>query len=241
MSQNHYYLEDSCDNPANIIAANHIIKETVYSFKKTDQFKDSTLSGVGIYDQYGNITVFKKTLNSKKEIYIIDSSFYNEQHRLIKMTSYTSGFPDPWIILTVNFNNNLKNTSSVFWAKSLTKLTIDTSYKQYDSTGRLSEEWGTMDNNQYNFRRKYYYGNDNRMVRREEFGSKGNLDRLIIYEYKDKKYKRLAHITQNGKKEVCEYIYSKQGQYLRINWGNFAFQYTYNLDGTLFEYRHYYK
>lgn len=242
-SQFHYFFSDSSSNPAGIIAALHIKRDSIFSYTLDGKkVIDSSFLGVEEYNADGTISTQSQVIGKKTGAIIVDSFFYNAHGQLTRQTMGSKG-GKPYVINTNNYDSRGLDTGGYSWSDPAIKGAMScTARKEYDNAGRLSRKYLQWDGKQMYLAEDYAYDDQGRLIEVNNYKENGELFYGNLYEYKDNNQRKTVYRKKpDGKVKSMVYYYNEQGRCTRISWffikGTWEYRFRYNTDGTLFEYK----
>lgn len=204
-------------NPKEIIKANNIIKEEVYSYNfNNNGVKDSTLTNTYYYDTLGDLVEEKlaKIKNYDESITKYENSYYSSgklrrqivDKQSLKMVT----------IYEYEYDSLGNEVNKYDYNKDTTRLTIE--QKIYNDQNQVIQLQTKINNNDFYISRKYYYNTNNELSKVDAFDSKGELIYSYIYEYDNAQNKKTVYLENaDGRKITGEYFYNNDKQCVKVN------------------------
>jgi len=242
-SQFHYFFSDSSTNPARLIAALHIKRDSIFSYTMDGKkMIDSSFLAAEEYNADGTINTQLQVLSAKKELIVVDSFFYNDGGLLVRQTQGSKG-GQPYAINTMNYDSKGLDTGGrCYMSPSIRDPRNYTSKKEYNKAGRLVRKYLQCDDKKKYLAVDYAYDDEGRLIEMNYYKENGELSDGTLYEYKNNNQRKTAYRKKpDGKTKNMVYYYDRQGRCTRISWflskEPWEYRFRYNPDGTLFEYQ----
>lgn len=204
-------------NPKEIIKANNIIKEEVYSYNFANSgIKDSTLTNTYYYDILGDLVEEKlaKIKNYDESITKYENSYYSSgklRRQIIDKQSLKMV-----TIYEFEYDSLGNEVNKYDYNKDTTRLTIE--QKIYNEKNQVIQLQTKINNNDFYVSRKYYYNTNNELSKVDAFDSKGELIYSYIYEYDNAQNKKTVYLeNSDGRKRTGEYFYNNDKQCVKVN------------------------
>jgi hypothetical protein len=241
-SQFHYFYSDSSTNPRNIIAAQHIKRDSIFSCTlHGKKVIDSSLRGVEEYNADGTIATQTEVIGGKAMIVLVDSFFYNANGRLVKQTVGNRGAP-PFQIHTIDYDSSGLDIGGYDESRDIKGGRNSSARKEYNSAGQLTKKYLQWDSEEMYLYNQYAYDNEGRLSEAISYKKDGTIFDSTLYEYTDdNRRKTVYRKTSRGTNKDLIFYYNQQGRctridcfYLKEAW---KYRFYYNPDGTLAEYK----
>lgn len=204
-------------NPKEIIKANNIIREEVYSYNfNKSGVKDSTLTNTYYYDTLGDLIEEKlaKIKNYDESITKYENS-YNSSGKLRRQIVDKQSLKMV-TIYEYEYDSLGNEVNKYDYNKDTTRLTIE--QKIYNDKNQVIQLQTKINNNDFYLSRKYYYNTNNELSKVDAFDSKGESIYSYIYEYDNTQNKKTVYLENgDGKKRTGEYFYNNDKQCVKVN------------------------
>ena len=202
-------------NPKEIIKANKVIREEVYSYSLNNNgVKDSTLINIYYYDTLGDLIEEKlvKIKNYDEGITKYQNS-YNSfgklQRQIVDMQSLQ--MVD---IYEFEYDSIGNEVIKYDYNKDTTRLTIE--QKIYNKKNQVIQLQTKKNNNAFYISRRYYYNATNDLSKVDALDTKGEVIYSYIYEYdKTLNIKTVYFENGDGRKKNGEYFYNNDDQCIK--------------------------
>lgn len=249
------FFYDNIQNREAVIRQNNITKELIYDYTFNKKgIKDSALASAITFDTRGNI-IEELVYNDKKEITRKDVYQYHIQNLLSKKTSTMTGRFKLETIDEYDYDSTGNERTYYSYNSDTTSLTIE--QKNYNEKNQVTELVIKINDNVPYVSRRYHYDEKGELLKAESLDQQGSWMYSTLYEYNSTGNKKSVY-TENsdGKKLTQELFFNSIGQCMKkirpakqpmayqddnsISKLEFKIlqsvdEYTYNADGTLFE------
>lgn len=204
-------------NPKEIIKANNIIREEVYSYNfNKSGVKDSTLTNTYYYDTLGDLIEEKLAKIKKYDESITKyENSYNSSGKLRRQIVDKQSLKMA-TIYEYEYDSLGNEVNKYDYNKDTTRLTIE--QKIYDDKNQVIQLQTKINNNDFYVSRKYYYNTNNELSKVDAFDTKGESIYSYIYEYDNTQNKKTVYLENgDGKKRTGEYFYNNDKQCVKVN------------------------
>ena len=227
------------DNHADVIAANHIHFESIYTYTTEDK-KDSSLLVRIEYNDSGKPV-------RKEQSQVTETYRYNDKGQLRKYvrTNFNSGEVTNE---EYEYDSAGHELNAYEYNKDTTRLT--THKKEYNSKGQLTAVYIRRNASDFHADRAYYYNEEGKLTKTDVFGAEGGVSFSYTFEYDTHPDSRTEYLeNQQGQRRTGQKIYNKSGRVVTVkSWTRGPFlgsryrgqgeveiraDYLYNPDGTL--------
>lgn len=227
-------------NPKEVIKANSIIREEVYSYNFNSRgIKDSSLTRTYYYNNLADLVEERlaKSDNYKESITTYEYSYY-PSGKLRRQVVDNKGLR--MITIYEYEYDELGNEIVKYeYNKDTTRLIIE--QKVFNEKGQVVQLLTKIDNYEFYVSRKYYYNPDNDLSKMEAFDFNGKLSYTDIFQYDSARKSKTVYLeNEEGRKLVGEYFYNNDRQCVRTTSNAFdnsskRTENVYNSDKTIFE------
>lgn len=239
-------------NQPRIIKLNGIKKELVYKYSfNRDGITDSVLTNTFYYDAEGfpvkeilaKIDNYDESLTEYTNTYTEDGKLKRQLKNSISLKMIR--------IIEFDYDANGFEINKYDYNKDTTDLKIE--QKIYNTKNQVIQLQTKINNKDFYTSRKYYYDNNNNLIRTDAFDKNGSYIYSYIYEYNKEENKKTSYLkNDDGKNSTGEYFYNEDGQVIKVksvirmatfmsqqgtdyNTANQLRENVYNTDKTLFE------